>query len=594
MADPIKIPVELVDKFSKQFSEVEKRIGGVEKSLDTLNKRAVSATSGFDGLKTAFTAVFGAVSAGSVIAFLKESVSAFSEQENAVKKLEVALRNQGITSKEVSKQIQDYATSIQKTTTFSDELVIESQALLVSFGLVGDKLNQTTKAALDLSIGMGIDLVTATKLLGKAAAGETETLSRFGIKISENAKESEKLDLVIEAISKRFGGQATAATETFSGKLAQLKNQVGELQESLGGALVPDLLKLTEQLNIAAQQTPAFVAGLKSIGKEIEESKLTQLAQTLQKDGVISLLKQQADLTGEALQKIASFVRDIGLADTEVTANHAANTAQQVANIEIRKQQTEQELAAKQTALQIIADLEAQNSNNRLLQFELEQQKKLQAFQKEIKDEELLSKFKQAQAIQLLKFREKEAKEQVKLKQAETKAKIQLEIDNATAAVNLASQVFSKNKELAIASIAIAKAIAIANTLKSYAALGLPGKALAIAQVALLTVQFAQQASAVTGTNLSKGGLTLPSTEQPSLNFPTSGGIGPASFGGGGTSGFNQTVNITITEVDLGDPSKRKQVINGINEELQAATAEAIKMAKLSSELSVQNAGASA
>ena len=53
-------------------------------------------------------------------------------------------------------------------------------------------------------------------------------------------------------------------------------------------------------------------------------------------------------------------------------------------------------------------------------------------------------------------------------------------------------------------------------------------------------------------------------------------------------------MNITITEVDLGDPSKRKQVINGINEELQAATAEAIKMAKLSSELSVQNAGASA
>ena len=164
MADgEARLIVTLIDKASAGINSLKSRIADLSKS---------------------WLAIGAAV--GAATAFIAESIKAFAEQEQAIAKLDNALRNQGITARNVKDDIVAYASELQRTTTFSDETIIANQALLVSFGLVGDQLKSATKASLDLSVGMGTDLRTATLMVEKAFQGQTTALCRLGIEIRDN------------------------------------------------------------------------------------------------------------------------------------------------------------------------------------------------------------------------------------------------------------------------------------------------------------------------------------------------------------------------------------------------------------------------
>lgn len=195
------------------------------------------ASNGLGSLIARFTAVGTAVAA--LTAFLTASVKQFVEHEQVVNRLNLALKNQGIFTDELSKEYQKIATQIAKVTTFTDEQIIETQTLLTTFGLAGSTLRDATRAALDLSKGLGIDLRTATLLLGKAAVGETGSLSRFGIKISDSIEPADKLQEVLRQVNDRFGGSAQADLETTAGKWANIKNRFFELAETVGSYLIP-------------------------------------------------------------------------------------------------------------------------------------------------------------------------------------------------------------------------------------------------------------------------------------------------------------------------------------------------------------------
>lgn len=205
--------------------QASRALGGLRNGVQKLRQNWLLVTA----------AVAGFVAAGASV------VKAFIKQENAIEALNIALKNQGIESQAVSKDLQEYAAQLQKVTTVGDETIIETQALLTTFGLVGDELKTTTKAALDLSAGLGIDLKAATLLLGKAAAGDITTLSRYGIKIAEGTKEADKFAEVMKVVNERFGGSAAARLNTFSGRVEHLSNRIGDLKEKIGAQLIPVL-----------------------------------------------------------------------------------------------------------------------------------------------------------------------------------------------------------------------------------------------------------------------------------------------------------------------------------------------------------------
>ena len=76
-----------------------------------------------------------------------------------------------------------------------------------------------------------MSLEGASLLLGKALAGETSSLSRYGIKLAEGATQTEILD----ALTKQFGGSAEAAADP----MTQLGNRMGDVGQTIGDVLVP-------------------------------------------------------------------------------------------------------------------------------------------------------------------------------------------------------------------------------------------------------------------------------------------------------------------------------------------------------------------
>ena len=192
-----------------------------------------------NGALSSLTAVAAGVAASMAVLFagMMKALAAYGEQESAISKLNNALSNQGIKSQAVTKDLIAFADQMQNTTVYADEVVLSAMALGVSFGLTGDKLKQATVAASNLASFMGTDLRQAMLLVGKAAAGETGTLSRLGIVIADNIPKSERYEAVIAKLNERFGGAASRETETYAGKMKQLGNSFDELWEIVGGFL---------------------------------------------------------------------------------------------------------------------------------------------------------------------------------------------------------------------------------------------------------------------------------------------------------------------------------------------------------------------
>lgn len=230
--------------------ELKAEIAGLKRGLiearttikgfaDGANKDAASVNQGFlnmvSGLK-GFLIASGGLAA--VTGLVRSSLHAWEEQENAIVKLNATLKSTGQFTEQYSKELQDLSSEFQRFSTFGDEAVLEAERMLVSMGAGPDKIKPLTQAVLDLSAGLGQDLASSALLVGKAVAGEFGTLSRYGIIVDEGATKTEKLDQALKQIEQRFGGQALAATTTFSGQIEQLKNQVGDLEEDIGRLIV--------------------------------------------------------------------------------------------------------------------------------------------------------------------------------------------------------------------------------------------------------------------------------------------------------------------------------------------------------------------
>lgn len=238
--------------------------------------------------------------------FITEGIRAAAVQEDAINQLNVALKSSGRFTEEVSKGFQEFASSLQESTKFGDEVILQNAALIQSLGQLDEKgLRGATTAALDLSAALGINLLAASTLVGKAAAGEVGSFSRFGLIIKKGADNAETFANVLEKISTQFGGAAAAQVKTFSGATTQLSNTFGDLQEVTGGLVTqnPAILAAIKQLNKAFLQAQDVI---KNNSKEI---------QLFIKNGIISLL----DGINAVIPVISFFAKSFKIAFNAIT-----------------------------------------------------------------------------------------------------------------------------------------------------------------------------------------------------------------------------------------------------------------------------------
>lgn len=237
--------------------EIEK-LTGAQKRGTTATQQFASAFSKANGAvdKTsmAFQGLGGLIAGLGIGTFFKTVVDNTIRQEKAVKQLETVLTSTGGAAGRTAEQMQAYAASLQATTTFGDEAIIEAQAMLATFtDIQGVNFDKTTDMILDLSTAMGQDLKTSTIQLGKALndpIANLGALSRTGIQFSEAQKDlikslaetgqkAEAQTVILQELERQFGGSAAAAKDTLGGALTSLGNTWNDLLEVQEGAVGP-------------------------------------------------------------------------------------------------------------------------------------------------------------------------------------------------------------------------------------------------------------------------------------------------------------------------------------------------------------------
>ena len=209
----------------------------------------------------ALGAVAGVAAVGALGTVLAQSVKEAQAAQEVTAQLDAVLKSTGGAAGMTRDALEEQALALSKVTRFEDDAILAGNAVMLTFTNIGkDIFPRATQATLDLSTAFGMDLQSATMMVGKALndpiAGIT-ALSRAGVQFTVDQKAMIKSmveagdaagaqQLILAELEKQIGGSAVAAGSTMTGQMEIMKNALGNVKEQIGGALLP---VLTEMLN---------------------------------------------------------------------------------------------------------------------------------------------------------------------------------------------------------------------------------------------------------------------------------------------------------------------------------------------------------
>lgn len=240
-------------------SEFKDGIKDAEKGVDDFATKA-------QNMGKNIAKVGGAMTVGLTLplaSFASGSIESFQAAESALADLSAVLESTGGVAGVTMEQLQAHASELQKVTKFSDESVMAAQGMLLTFTQIGaDVFPQATEAALDMAEKFGMDAAQASITLGKALndpiSGVT-ALRRIGVMLTDEQEEQIKQfmelgdvasaqAIILNELAVEVGGVARAMGETTTGKVEQFKNQLDDVKETIGAALIPVLLRFLEAI----------------------------------------------------------------------------------------------------------------------------------------------------------------------------------------------------------------------------------------------------------------------------------------------------------------------------------------------------------
>lgn len=212
------------------------------------------------------------VAGAAIIGLGVSSVKAFMEAQDTITQTNAVLKSTGGIAGVTAEQVTELANAFQKTTKFEDETVRRGENLLLTFTKISkDIFPQAVEVMLDMSQALGQDVKESAIQLGKALQDPilgVTALRRVGVNFNEESKKTienfiatndlaSAQAFILKELQTEFGGAATAAGETFSGKLTQLKNALGDLQEQIGMTILNGLQPLIQRALEWAQSEQA-------------------------------------------------------------------------------------------------------------------------------------------------------------------------------------------------------------------------------------------------------------------------------------------------------------------------------------------------
>ena len=216
MANQVNIIVNAQDKASK--------------SLDRISDRATAMRGSFMKI----TAIGGVVT-GALGLMTKSAL----DQQVGINALDNALQRLNTSYAENEKQIESTLRAIQDKTNFGDEDQRKILTTLVTLTKDYTIALQALPVVLDIAASMGRNAERVSLNVARALTGETTAVKAYGVEVDKTASPQE----VLNALMETFGGSAEALADP----LEQLKNELGDLQQEMGKALLPTITELLEK-----------------------------------------------------------------------------------------------------------------------------------------------------------------------------------------------------------------------------------------------------------------------------------------------------------------------------------------------------------
>ena len=258
---------------------------------DAITKFAESAskeTSRFDKIMNVFAgttlasvATKGAELAAEAFGFLKdkfvEGIEESMRYEQQITRLANSLATNGKFTQQAIDDLEKYIGAMEDLSGIDDEIIASNLAVLSSMTkLSSDGLQRAQTAALNLSSAIGVDLDTATKMIGKSSQGSTDAFKKWGIVIEESSDKGLTFEKTLTTIEKRFGDAAAGNMKTFSGVMTGIDSAFGNLFQALGDIIVKNPAIIT-----GIKELALIIVGLKDDAIATGPAMAKSLAETL-------------------------------------------------------------------------------------------------------------------------------------------------------------------------------------------------------------------------------------------------------------------------------------------------------------------------
>ena len=352
--DLLKQKIDATDKELKQFKDIEKQLKAQNVSKQSaewmkVRRNIIESESKLKHFRTELAKVkysnitkmgnafktaganmrnagmYSTMGGGAMILAGKKLLDMNATQQQAETKLTEIYKTRMGVNKDVAQTTMDVASALQKQGVIGDEVTLSGAQQLATYAKMPETVNKLLPAMDNLLVQQkGVnataeDATSIANLFGKAMMGQTGAIKKVGISFTEAQEEvlkygteEEKAAMLSQVVTQNVGNMNKVFAETDEGKLAQVKNTLGDVGERLGHVLLPVLA------DIADFASEKLVPGIENLVSFIEEHPVIAKMAV----GLAAILT----IGGPLLIFIGALFSAIGTIATAFTAMAAAET----------------------------------------------------------------------------------------------------------------------------------------------------------------------------------------------------------------------------------------------------------------------------
>lgn len=243
--------------------------------------------------------------------------SAYETQSSAETRFAVALRNSSDATQDQIDSIKELTSEYQQLGVIGDEVQLTGLQELSTYVSSAESVKKLLPVLNDMTAqqyGFAASSENAFSIataLGKVLDGNVSSLKRYGYSFDEAQEqllkygtEEQKVATLAEVVEASVGGMNNALANTPTGQITQLKNNFGDLKESIGELLTYVILPIAKYINVIIQRAIVGVTtltefikstfGIKTVAKDV--NRIT--------DGVSSVNNKNIDKTSDSIDDL--------------------------------------------------------------------------------------------------------------------------------------------------------------------------------------------------------------------------------------------------------------------------------------------------